>query len=207
MSSVNPMRALLAAIVSLWLAGCATAKAVELPADAFVIDDVTIGETTFADIERKFGKSARFRTSTDDGEDEFLCYADLAQEPVSFVIFETGAMGGWDQVTGFRITKNKPKQCEVTARGLASKIGNGIKLGDGRADFARKFKGELRATSDGVFAYERESKRRATADELAYLRKTFPTSSATEFDVIVEAVATFSKGRLADYSLRRIESY
>jgi hypothetical protein len=69
----------------------------------------TIGKSTFEDITRKLGPSEKIDLHhlTHDPVyhgDEAVCYKS-ANRPNTIVLFVTGAMGGWHEITGFIIAK------------------------------------------------------------------------------------------------------
>lgn len=191
----------------LLFAVAATANTEVLPEKIFRMGAVELGKTTIHEIKTIYGNAEPYRGSKDDGAEEYVCYIRPHAKPKQYIVFETGEMGGYKQVTGFHLTAERPHDSCVRSSKLPDKAHNGVRIGDQYDSFLKKFPIVFKRYKRSSLRYENISQRKATADELGYLQKTFPSDKEMRFDVTVTIDAQFKKGRLVDYRVRRIESY
>ncbi len=191
------------------LACCASnSLAGEIPSQTFSINNATVGVTTLTDVQRIYGKTEAIRVSQEDGADVRVCYVNSSPKGDSFLVFESGVMGSFKEITGFRISTLRPKgNCASTKVELNSlKTGNGIKLGLGLEDFKKAVPVEFEHR-DSEFIYEAVTKRAATKEELNKLRARWPNEKQDYFDVTMTLRAKFKDNRLIDLYVHKIESY
>ena len=181
---------------------------VHVPAAVFQIDHVTIGSTTFDEIRETYGTAAPSRASREEEADVTLCYVHPSPKGRAFVVFESGVMGGYKEITGFRLSAQRGTgNCAPTDRDVASlATGNGIRLGQSLEDLQRAIPVTFRRRGP-VLAYEGVSRRAATADELKRLRAEWPNEKQYYIDVTTIVRATFNANRLVDLYVHKIESY
>lgn len=179
-----------------------------LPDKTFSIGKIEVGKTTFDEIKKNYGGTESFRISKDDGADEYICYVQQHEKLKQYVVFETGEMGGYKQVIGFRLAANKPKNsCVRAPNDMPTETGNGVSIGQPYEKFIKSFPISFKSSKKSTLTYENISQREATADELVYLRKVFPNEKETRFDVTVTINAQFKNKNLVDYRVRKIVSY
>lgn len=183
-------------------------SAENLPNEMFRIGKIELGKTTFGEIEKNHGNAKSFRTSKDDGADEYICYIQKHGKSKQYIVFETGEMGGYKQVIGFRISTNKPHiSCNIATNELSTETGNGVSIGQSYEKFVKRFSINFKDIKKSRLTYENISQREATTEELVHLRKVFPNEKETRFDVTVTINAQFKQNNLIDYYVRKIESY
>lgn len=186
----------------------AVSLAAEVPSQVFSINHATVGFTTLDQIRETYGIAQTARVSRDDGADIVMCYAHSARGRRSFLVFESGAMGGFTRITGFRLSLLAPSvRCASTTIDIgALATGNGIQLRQSRVDFENALPVEFRRRGSQLI-YEAVSRRVATAEEQKRLRVRWPESKQDYFDVTITIKAKFSRDRLIDLYVHKIESY
>ncbi|SRR6266571_4815775 len=182
--------------------------AAEIPSQTFSINNATVGVTTLDEIRKTYGEAKPSKVGPGDGADETICYTSSSPKGRSFVIFETGAMGGWTQITGFRIsTLRQSGNCFSTKIDIgALATGNGVKLGQSLVDFEKAIPVEFKRLGSEL-TYEAVSRRAATQEELKKLRAKWPDEKRDYFDVTINLIAKFKDNRLIDFYVHKIESY
>jgi hypothetical protein len=188
---------------------CASASlAAEVSSQTFSINNATVGVTTLADVQKIYGMAETSRASRDDEADVRVCYAYSSPNGTSFLVFESGPMGGFKQITGFRISTLRPiGNCVSTKIDIGTlKTGNGIRLGQGLVDFKKAISVEFKRRGSELI-YEAVSQRAATQEELKGLRAKWPNEKQDYFDVTTTLRAKFKDNRLIDFYVQKIESY
>lgn len=167
-----------------------------------------LGTTTIDEIQAEYGKAPILRSGREDESPLRVCYSNTFSKGKAFIVFESGAMGGFERVTGFRITTRYPRQqCPITKVSISSLTsGNGVRLLQLHKEFLEKFRIEFKQKEEQLW-YEGESKREATKEELDRIRSMWPNEKQTFFDVIINIKADFKKDKLVDYSVSKVESY
>jgi len=130
-------------------------------------------------------------------------------------------MGGFKQITGFRISTLRPGgSCVSTRIDIGSlETGNGVRLGQRFADFKEAIPVEFKhrgsqliyeAVSQRAAEYEAARRRAATQEELKEelkrLRAKWPDGKQDHFDVTTTLRAKFKDNRLIDFYVQKIES-
>ena len=193
-------------LISFW-SDLSQARSEEVSDASFSLGEVKIAQTTFDEIQAQFGKGNVIRGKSEDSPVE-ICYASGPNGKNTFVIFETGPMGGFIRVTGFRVTTIDPKtNCAQTSVNLMTlSTANGVLLHLSKQEFLAKLPFPFKRR--GAFLkYEAQSKREASKEELEKMRATWPKETQTYFDVMSTIEARFDKDRLIGYYASKIESY
>ena len=110
--------------------------ATEIPLKTFSINNVTIGITTLAEVQKTYGAAKVSRIKSEDGSDVRVCYTHSSQNGASYLLFESGPMGEFKKITGFRISMLRPiGNCVATKIDINTlETSNGIRLGQYRRD-------------------------------------------------------------------------
>ena len=182
--------------------------AAEMPSQAFSINNATVGVATLDEIQKTYGIAKTSRVSRDDEADITLCYAHSSPKGRSFLVFESGAMGSFKHITGFRLSAlRRNGNCVPTKIDVGTlTTGNGVRLGQGRVDFEKAFPIDFKRHRSELI-YEAVSQRVATAEELKRLRSQWPNEKQDYFDVSITIKAKFKGNRLIDLYVHKIESY
>jgi hypothetical protein len=174
--------------------------------DVFQLNNIEIGKTSFKDIRAQLGKAKLIKNNKEDESPLKTCYVSNFARKKQFVVFESGAMGGFSRVTRINLTNRYPIKDCLNTKANVLKFGNGIYLGQSLNDFQKKFN-VLFNRNGSKFILEEKSRRKATPDELNELRKNWPDESDFSFDVDISIEANFSNGHLANYAVSKTESY
>ncbi|MGH7603209.1 MAG: hypothetical protein ACRENK_04330 [Gemmatimonadaceae bacterium] len=189
---------------------CWTSKSLAggVPLGTFSIGSATVGVTTLTEILDAYGTAKASRISGEDEADISVCYVHSSPKGETFLVFESGVMGSFKVVTGFRVSVLRPKEhCVSTKIELGGlKTGNGIQLGLKLEDFKKALPVEFKHR-DSRFIYRAVTKRVATHEELRKLRERWPNERQDYFDVTTTLIANFKQDRLVDLYVHRIESY
>lgn len=179
-----------------------------IPDNLFSIANVQIGVTTLDKIQKTYGTNAPYRISNEEEADVELCYSNNLSPERTFLIFESGIMGGYKEITGFRIsTMHKNEKCKQTNLNIGTlSTGNGIYLGQSLTDFEKRFPFKFKRRGVELF-YDTISQRKATTAELKRLHAMWPNEKQDYFDVTVDIKAIFKNDKLIDYYVHKIESY
>lgn len=191
------------------MALCVIASPVtEVPSQTFSINNVTVGVTTLKEAQKTYGMAEPSRVSREEEADIIICYVHSSPKGKTFLVFESGVMGSYIDITGFRISTIRPSSaCVVTKIDVgALTTGNGIRLGQSLEDFKKTVPVEF--THHGSeLAYEAVGQRAATQEELKGLRARWPNEKQNYFDVTTNIKAEFLDNRLIDFYIHKIESY
>jgi hypothetical protein len=180
-----------------------------LPQNIFSVGDITVGISTLTDVKKVYGAAAPVKVRlAEDESDVTICYAYTSTIGTSFVAFETGAMGGFKNVTGYRISTTHPRgRCTPTERDVGALTAeNGIRLGQSLADFEKAIPVQFTAHGSEL-SYKEVGKRQPTADELKRMRASSSDESQYYFDVTIVIKARFNDRRLMDLYVHKIESF
>lgn len=151
---------------------------------------VRIGRETLAEIQSRFGDTETFRHPPHgDSFDVEICYASLrAGEPV-WVVFGSGAMGGWQTVTLFQVLSKAPTDARCTPSTLGDgpiATDSGIRLGmPVKAVRAKLGRPTEQGACYAVFGFEQKSDHpeRRDFDMLSALSTTIGNERLTSFQV------------------------
>jgi len=180
----------------------------EVPSQFFSINSATVGTTTLDEIQKTYGVAELSKTNQGEEADVLICYVHASPKGESFLVFESGPMGGWKRITGFRISTVRPHgKCTPTKIDISAlATGNGIRLGQSLEAFKKAVPVEYNRT-DSELTYETVGQRAATQEELRKLRAKWPDEKQTYFEVTILIKAKFQHNRLVELYAHRIESY
>lgn len=186
---------------------CTSVCCASVPDEVFSFGQVQIGKTTLAEVQALYGKAPQIRTSRDDGAPIALCYHFNTDNRKTHLLFESGAMGGWERVTMFRISRGKiAPDCTATKGIGAIAPALGLRLGMSLEELKKKT-GVPFAKAGNSLRYSGGFKRPATDDERKRLQSAHPGEERYEFDVVVTIEARFENDKLTDFLVRKIESF
>jgi hypothetical protein len=170
-----------------------------------------IGQVTLGQIEERLGPALLVETG-DAGEYEAsICY----RVPAGLIYFLSGEMGGpGHKLLGFGVRSNDPAQpcSELPANRAPANLNlAGLRLGMSDAEYARLVATEVRWEGDIGRAFI-ESKRPMTPAELNRLPSDFKEAALSGrmqnyFDVVVTVAGTFSRHKLIEFRVWRVETY
>jgi hypothetical protein len=66
--------------------------------------NATIGVTTLDDVRKVYGPADQKRMTREEEANVTICYVQASSKGGAYLEFETGVMGGYDRLTGYRIT-------------------------------------------------------------------------------------------------------
>ncbi len=183
------------------------ALAAEVSSKIFSINGATVGVTTLDEVQKIYGKTESSRVSEETEPDVMICYVRTSSKGKTFLVFETGIMGSYKDITGFRISTILPrKNCATTNVDVGAMVtGNGVHLGQSLEDFKKVTPVEFKRHGSNLI-YEAVSQRPATREELEGLRPRLP-SEQDYLSVVINIEATFKDNRLIDFYVHKIESY
>lgn len=182
--------------------------ATEIPREIFSVGEVIIGVTTIGELQSRYGQSVSYRVGKEDESDIEVCYSSQSSKDESFIVFESGVMGNFKEITGFRLSAMHPRNhCLSTNLNIKQMTtGNGVHLGLSSKQFVEKFPFKFRHRKSEL-SYESVSQRPATEAELKKIRATWPDAKQDFFDVTITIKANFKEDRLVDFYVHKIESY
>lgn len=160
------------------------------------------------EVQKVYGTAEPVRLSNEEEADVAICYMHSSTKGESFLVFESGIMGGYKDITGFRISTIRPSiNCVATKIDVGTlTTENGVKLGQSLEDFKKTVQ-VMFAYHGSRLAYEGAGQRPATQEELKMLRSKWPNTIQNYFDVTTNIEAEFLGNRLIDFYIRKIESY
>jgi hypothetical protein len=178
------------------------------PSGVFEIGKIQVGVTTLADAKAALGNSAEARQGQSDESPIQICYLIDSANGRYYIIFGSGAMGGFTRITEFSLTRDAPKQActSVRSRNKLMATGNGVTLGQSRDEFYGKFLFKFKETGD-ISSYRENTTRIPNTEELSELRRAWPAEKTYQFDVSVSIDAVFKNGHLVKYRVSKIESF
>ncbi len=182
--------------------------AAEVPSQTFSINNATVGVTTLDEVQKTYGIAEPSEVSREDEADVTICYVYSSTKRKSFLVFESGIMGGYEYITGFRISTLRPSgNCVPTKIDISAlATGNGVRLGQSLDDFKKTVPVEFKRRGSEL-TYEAVSQRAATQEELKKLRAMWPNEKQDYFFVTTYIKAKFQDNRLIDLYVHKIESY
>lgn len=172
----------------------------------FKILGFKVGVTTLNEIKKTLGNAKSIPRK--EGESESICY----QANNIAIIFKSGAMGGWEVVTGFRVmnvkeyenkhycfSKNLPEQALFTD--------SGIGLGTHKNVILSMF-GEPEKNINSIYSYFSLTRQQMNKKEFNRMKQQWPkiTIKDAYWDVSSFAEFVIQKDLVIGFSLKRIES-
>lgn len=203
------MRCLVKLMAALHLSALAfLCSAQSLPKGLFSIGQFEIGKATVDDVQSRFGVNKPSPIEPGDGADVALCYSNGASPSAPTIVFETGALGGWKDITAYRLTKRGKRRCQLTdASLLAMSTANGLSFRSKRELVERALSQSRPRTSGANMRVEEVYRRRPTDSEAARMRRSGSDPNQIEFDVVDTVEVRFKHGVVADLYVKRLVSY
>jgi len=173
----------------------------------------TIGHSTLKDVQARLGPAHVVTVSPGGADsDQSVCYFSPSDGTV--VIFYTGPMGGWRDITWFAIWSRKaafPKRAECSPSNVVSHTlttASGIRLGQPRARF-EGLAGVPKQREPAVDKYSYLCRRRMTAEEIRGFKTAngWDVTSDPYFDRSSWLQAWFQDSRVFRFEIGEIESY
>jgi hypothetical protein len=170
--------------------------------------NATIGVTTLDDVRKVYGPADQKRMTREEEANVTICYVQASSKGGAYLEFETGVMGGYDRLTGYRITRIAPREgCSPTKADVgALSTANGIHLGQNVGDFRRAIPVAFDQNGQEL-VYKTITKRKATPEELKRLRARWPDEKEDHFDVTIGIRAKCRDNQLVDLYVHKIETY
>lgn len=180
----------------------------DLPPESFSVGGFLLNTTTLAEVQERLGAAQIVRTGPQDEADVSVCYVHRTRRKTSYLILESGPMGGFSRITGFRLSSIRPKMsCSQTAEDVAAMAtGTGARLGQSVPGFRQAFPVTFQQR-EAMLAFEGVTRRIATPEEREKLRLRWPNETQDWFDVTTVIRARFLKNSLVDLYVSRIESF
>jgi hypothetical protein len=178
-----------------------------LPEGLFSIGKFELGKATISDVQTYFGPSELRPLELGDGPDKGVCYSNGNTASSPTIVFETGALGGWKEITAYRLTKRHKRNCEPTAISIAElSTGNGLRLlSDRRA--AIQALNTPPSKSPTTTRVEQVYQRKATSEEANRIRKAYPDATDFAYGVVDTIEVRFKNNVVNDLYVKRLVSY
>jgi hypothetical protein len=169
-----------------------------------------LGTITLAEVEKKLGPAKLIETGDAGGYEAKICY----KTSIGLVYFLSGEMGGSKhELLGFAVSKNdEAKPCSPYPSSQPPPMLElaGLRLGMTKANFSRAVRKKVQ-WEDDIGRVFFESKRPITPAELAKLPKEVQQmildgQSQNFFDVLVSIIGYFSKDRLTEFQVWKVET-
>jgi hypothetical protein len=180
-----------------------------LPQEIFAIDRFEIGKATIEDVQSHFGPNKPYAIEPSDGADVAVCYSNGVSSSAPAILFETGALGAWEKITAYRLTKRGNRQCSLTSVSLSTMVTrNGLTLDTKRrvvVNVLRRTK-SLISTTEKI-RLEEVYQREPTKEEAARMHRANPDSNQIKFDVVDTVEIGFKRGAVNNLYVRRLVSY
>ncbi|CAB5081497.1 hypothetical protein D3OALGB2SA_645 [Olavius algarvensis associated proteobacterium Delta 3] len=157
--------------------------------------DIRIGRETLDDVRSLFGKTRTFREPPKSvSAAKELCYASSNPADETCVIFGSGPMGGWSNITTFQVLSRASQELPCTpAPGISRAVAtqSGIRLGMPVMELRSKF-GHPSDQGQGfvIFSFEQKSDHPKRKD----------------FHMLSGVMATFANRRITSFKVFLIES-
>lgn len=179
-----------------------------LPQGLFSIGPFEIGKATVDDVQSRLGVNKPSPIEPGDGADVALCYSVSTSPTAPAVVFETGALGGWKDITAYRLTKRGKRPCQLTDASLmAMSTANGLNFRTKRQTVERALSQSKPTTSGVNLRVEEVYRRRPTESEAARMRHSGSNPDRVEFDVVDTVEVRFKHGLVDDLYVKRLVSY
>lgn len=183
-------------------------SAQSLPQGFFSIGQFELGKATIDDVQSHFGPNKPYAIEPGDGADVAVCYSNGMGASSPAIIFVTGALGGWKEITAFRLMRRGKQQCRLTAVRLSEiSTGNGLALNTKWQVVAHALSRSKPLISATQLRVEEVYQRRPTDDEAARMRRSNADPGQVMFDVVDTVGASFRHGVVDCLHVRRLVSY
>lgn len=179
-----------------------------LPQGLFSVGQFEIGKATLEDVQSRLGVNKPSPVGSGDGADMALCYSVGTSPSAPTVVFETGALGGWKEITAYRLTKRGKRRCQLMDASLMPmSTANGLKFRTKRQQVENVLSLSKPTTSGLNIRVEEVYRRRPTASEAARIRRSGADPDRMEFDVVDIVEVRFKHGVVDDLYVKRLVSY
>ena len=178
-----------------------------LPEGIFSLGGFELGKATISDVQAYFGPSKLRPLEAAAGPDRAVCYSNGSVGGAPTVVFETGALGGWKEITAYRLTTRHRRRCNPTTVSIAKlSTGNGLHLLSARSVVLQALNKPISTTSAKV-RVEQVYLRKATPSEAARIRSADLGATRLAFDVVDTIEIGFKGNAVDDLYVKRLVSY
>lgn len=178
-----------------------------LPKGLFSVGKFELGNATISDVQAYFGSAEIRPLETGNGPDIAVCYSNGNTAASPTVVFETGALGGWKEITAYRLTTRQKRRCVSTAVSIAElSTGNGLHLLSPKRAVLQALN-KLSSRSPAKTRIEQVYQRNATPDEVTRIRSANRDATQLAFDVIDTIEVRFKGNVVNDLYVKRLVSY
>lgn len=179
-----------------------------LPQGLFSVGQFEIGTATVDDVQSRLGVNKPSPIELGDGADVALCYSAGTSPSAPTIVFETGALGGWKEITAYRLTKRGKGRCKLTDASLmAMSTANGLNFRTERKLVERMLSQSKLTNSGESIRVEEVYRRRPTESEAARMRRSGLDPDQVAFDVVDIVEVRFKHGVIDDLYVKRLVSY
>jgi hypothetical protein len=178
-----------------------------LPEGLFWIGKFELGQATISEVQTYFGPSELRPLELGDGPDKGVCYSNGNKASSPTIVFETGALGGWKEITAYRLTKRHQRKCEPTAISISElSAGNGLRLlSDRRA--AMQALNTPPSKSLITTRVQQVYQRKAMPEQANRMRKAYSDATDFAYDVVDTIEVRFKNNVVNDLYVKRLVSY
>jgi hypothetical protein len=173
---------------------------------------LTLGRSTLADVQAKFGKSVTRKRSREEEAAEELCYVSAGHDQTK-VVFEAGFSGGWKELDGFKVLAGGVgllcyRQCP-TASQVTREVQTeaGLKLGMTREQLVALLGTPTQVRGNQV-SFEWRSRQAMTKEQKEAESKTFkspPTDAYYDVQDTIEV--TLADSKVVEFEVHHIVTY
>jgi len=176
-----------------------------LPQEIFAIDRFEIGKTTLEDVQSHFGPNKPHPIELGDGADIAVCYLNGTASSAPAILFETGALGAWKEITAYRLTKRGNHQCSLTSVPLSTiSTSNGLTFNTKRRFvFDILHQSKLAVSTTARIRIEEVYQRAPTDEEAARMSISSADTSQIKFEVVDTVEIGFRGGAVDDLYVKR----
>jgi len=172
----------------------------------------TLGSSTLADVQAKFGKSATRTCSREEEAPAELCYVSAGKDKTR-VVFEAGFSGGWKEMDGFKViagSLQQPcyRQCPRSPQVTSDVQTEGeLKLGLTREQLIALL-GRPKQARGNKLSFEWQSRQAMTKEEKEAESKTFksPVTDAY-YDVQDTIEVMLADSKVVEFEVHHIVTY
>lgn len=178
-----------------------------LPEGLFTVGNFEIGKATMEGIQSHFGPGKLRIIEPGDGADKALCYRNGITPSSPTIVFETGALGGWKNITSYRLSYKSGSRCAQTSISIEGLLtGNGLKL-LATKDAASMALNKPLPASTATTRVEQVYQKKGPAHGVAVNTGVNQTLVETTFDVVDTVEMRFKRGAIVDLYVKRLVSH
>lgn len=176
----------------------------------------TLLKSSYKDIRAKLGQAKGFQTEQGEEAPLYICYKSNNRRDGTIVVFETGAMGGWEKIVAFRLIsdktsfrwRNKCKKTPFVSKNIQTR--SGIKLGITQKQLEKILGNKPSMIIGSNISFTYLAKQKMTNDEINKISEIFGQDAVKEdpyFDISSSIKANFAASQLTSVEISKIESY